>query len=119
MNQTLDQALAGVLRSTEAQRAVGLTAEVNRLRAILAATQRQLATADAELLAERCVNHRLVAEVDEAAQLTEEYLDQLQYSMDANMRKRAHLKKLTEALARHRRPWWQKFLDLFPEPMPW
>ena len=112
MNQTLDQALAGVMRSNEAQRAIALAAEVNRLRAELADAQHQL-------LAERCVNQRLAAELDEAAQLTEEYLNQLQYSMDANMRKRAHLKKLTESLARHRRPWWQKFLDLFQEPTPW
>lgn len=114
MNQIkiLDQALAGVMRSNEAQRAIGLAAEVNRLRAVLAATQRQL-------LAERCVNQRVTAELDEAAQLTEEYLDQLQYSMDANMRKRAHLKKLAEALARHRRPWWQKVLDLFQGSPQW
>lgn len=119
MNQTLDQALAGVLRSTEAQRAIGLAAEVNRLRAELAEANRRTQIAVDGWDAEHEVSIRLAAELDDAAALTEEYLDQLQHSMDANMRKRAHLKKLTEALARHRRPWWQKFLDLFQVPMPW
>ena len=105
MNQPLNRALAGVLRSAESQTINRLAAEVSALKHERDALKRE--------------NAALNAELDDAAALTEEYLDQLQFSMDANMRKRAHLKKLTDALAQHRRPWWHKFLDLFAGPSPW
>ncbi|WP_334166815.1 hypothetical protein [Achromobacter mucicolens] len=105
MNLPLNQALAGVMRSAESLTINRLAAEVSALKHERDAVKRE--------------NAALNAELDEAAATTELYLDQLQYSMDANMRKRAHLKKLTDALARHRRPWWHKFLDLFQGAPQW
>ncbi|KDD18756.1 hypothetical protein [Bordetella bronchiseptica] len=98
MNPKLSQALASVHQHASLLTIQRLSNEAETLRRTSAEVKRALAEANESLEdaeADACI-----------------YLEHLQASMEANRRKRAHIRKLEAAIALYRRPWWQRAADV-------